>query len=71
MASMKLVRPVVIDRQSKALMVLLKFENKGSNVADAKVNGEGCLSKQFGVGILAVSKSWLMREVLHLVKDIL
>ena len=39
MASMKLVRPVVVDRQSKALLVLLKCENKGSNVSDAKVNG--------------------------------
>ncbi len=28
------------------LLVLLKCENNGSNVSDAKVNGEGCLSKR-------------------------
>jgi hypothetical protein len=68
---MKLVRPLVVDRQLKVLLVLLKCENKGSNVSDAKVNGEGCLLKQSGVGNLAMSKSWLMREVSHLVEDIL
>ena len=42
----------------QALLVLLKCENKGSNISDAKLNGEGCLSL-----ILAMSKSWSMREV--------
>ena len=41
MASMKLMRPVVVDRKMKALLVLLKCENKGSYVSDAKVNKEG------------------------------
>jgi hypothetical protein len=47
---MKLVRPVVVDRQLKAQLVLLKCENKGSNISDAKVNGEGCLLKRKAVG---------------------
>jgi hypothetical protein len=68
---MKLVRPVVVDRQSYALLVLLKCENEGSNVSDANVNGEGCLLKQKGIGILAVSKSRVMLDVLHLVESIL
>ncbi len=57
-ASMKLVRPVVVDSQLKALLVQLKCENKGSNISDAKVSGERCLLKPRGFGILAMCKSW-------------
>ncbi len=50
--------------------MLLKCENKVSNVSDANVHGQGCLLKQCGVVILALSKFWLMGDALHLVEDI-
>ncbi len=46
MASVKLVRPMIVDGQLKAKLVLRKCEKKGSNVSDARENGERCLSKQ-------------------------
>jgi hypothetical protein len=51
--------------------VVLRCENKGEKVSDANVKGDGCLSKRKGVGILMLSMSWMRREALHAVDEVL